>query len=168
MRKEYIADYTETTPKYDKKASYLNTTEREGDVPPYIVLTEDYDIFSEVDKAFIYRTDTKQFKLISLCFRFLQNQLVALMKEDRQLRRDRVLPKVIMTQGDNGSIAFNWAFSSFRATLLFESEEDNNSAYCNIVFQKTVGSISIQTDEVNENNYSQVMNKLLYSVIDNS
>ena len=154
--------------KYDCQKTYLKAIERDENSLPYVALSDDYDVFSFFDKSYLYRTDTKQFELISLCFQFLRGKLVRIMREDRLYRRERVLPKIIMVQGEDGSIAFNWAFSSFRATLLFESEEGDKSAYCSIVFQRTADSISIETDEVNENNYSKVMEKLLFSVIENS
>ena len=161
-------NYDNQSPKYCQRKSYLSATDLGDESLPYITLTDDYDIFSEVDQSFLYRNDTKQFELISTCFRFLRDRLTNLMKEDNKSGKRRTLPKVIMSENDNGAIAFNWAFSSFRATLLFESEEENNKAYCSIVAQKAIGSVFIQTDEVNENNYMDIMDMLLYSVIDNS
>ncbi len=151
---------------YEKKTTYIKENEyinMESDL--YLPLPEEYDIFTQIDPSLFFKRDTKQYELVSNCLKYLRRILQILYKERGVVC---VLPKLIPSYDDRGTILFNWAYSTFRAFLSFENENGRYDAFCGIVYQSDENSVSTQTRKINDENYMEMIDELLQLVINNS
>ena len=131
----------------------------------YLLLPEEYDIFSEIDSSLLSKTDTPQYELISLCLLYMRESLLELYLSNNIIC---VLPKLNESHAFNGTITFYWAYTGFRASLSFEDEQGKYDAYCSIVYQTDENTVSTKTSKINRINYKNVMREILQLVVDQS
>ena len=72
-----------------------------------------------------------------------------------------VLPKLIYTQDDEGTITFSMALSAFRAFMSFEGEKGDYDAYYGVVSQIDEDSVSSETKKLTYENYESAIQSFL-------
>ena len=149
---------------YSKKNSYIVDDERTP-LKKYSLLPEEYDVFSELDPSLFTRMGTRQQGLISTCLLYMKECLL-------DFYNDRgivcILPKLIETQDDEGTITFSMALSNFRAFMSFEGELGNYDAYYGVVAQTDEDSISSETKKLTYENYETAIQTFLQILINNA
>lgn len=150
---------------YIRRESYIPEDNIDKISMSYLLLPEEYDIFSEIDSSLMSSTDTPQYELVSLCLLYMRESLLELYISSNVIC---VLPKLTTSQEFDGTITFYWAYSGFRASLSFENEQGKYDAYCSIVYQTDESSISTKTRRINRLNYKAVMREILQLVVDQS
>lgn len=150
---------------YTRKTSYFPLHSRASFASAlYSSLPEEYDIFSQIAPSFFTNRETKQQELISDCLIYMRKTLLSLYESSGVVC---VLPK-LYASSDDGSITFNWAYSTFRAFLSFENETGGYDAYCGIVFKSDIESVATKIRKISSTNYKNVLDELLELVINNS
>lgn len=131
----------------------------------YLLLPEEYDIFSEIDGSLLTKKDTPQYELISSCLSYMRESLLEFYHFNNIIC---VIPKLNESHGSDGTITFYWAYTGFRASLSFEGEQSKYDAYCSIVYQTDENTVSTKTSKINRINYKNVMREILQLVVDQS
>ena len=165
MNKNYLSSEEETIlTRYSSNASYIVENYQDSSAGYYQFLSEDYDVLKNIDKSLLSLGETKQSQLIFLCFSYLQTLLFSLYKNQKI---EVVLPKFTAIKDLNNTISFFWAYSTFRASLIFEGEKGEFDAYCTIVFQTDVTAISSKSQKLTDENYKSIIEDLLSIVLNN-
>ena len=165
MRKRSYLD-TESKPVqgYSKKSSYIVKDDLDS-TRKYSLLPEEYDMFSELDSSFFTRRETSQLELISTCLSYMKECLLAFYNSHGIVC---ILPKLIYTQDDEGTITFSMALSSFRAFMSFEGEKGNYDSYYGVVSQNDEDSVSSETKKLTSENYETAIQSFLQILINNA
>lgn len=165
--KSYLLSRTSNEVKdYSRKTTYVSGNSYSDLLfDLYHPLPEEYDVFTCLDSSFFTNRETRQQKMISDCLIYIRKALLSLFASKGIVC---VLPKLSVLSDDNGTVTFNWAYSTFRAFLSFDDERGGNDSYCGIVFQTDRESVSTQTKRICKTNYKKVIDELLDLVIYNS
>ena len=149
---------------YSKKNSYIVDDERES-LRKYSLLPEEYDMFSELDPSIFTRMGTRQQELISTCLIYMKECLLDFYNDHGIVC---ILPKLIETQDEEGTITFSMAISNFRAFMSFEGEMGNYDAYYGVVAQSDEDSVSSETKKLTYENYETAIQTFLQILINNA
>ena len=165
MRKRSYLD-TDSGPVqgYSKKSTYILDDDRDF-LRKYSLLPEEYDMFSELNSSFFTRRETRQLELISTCLFYMKECLLDFYNSHGIVC---ILPKLIFTQDDEGTITFSMALSTFRAFMSFEGEKGNYDAYYGIVSQTDKDSVSSETKKLTFENYETAIQSFLQVLINNA
>lgn len=79
-----------------------------------------------------------------------------------------ILPKLICSHDNEGTITFSMALSNFRAFMSFEGKQGNYDAYYGVVSQLEEDSFSSETKKLTIDNYEPAILSLLQIIINNS
>jgi hypothetical protein len=165
MRKRsYLNTESKQIQGYSKKSSYIVDDDRDS-LRKYSLLPEEYDMFSELDPAFFTRKETRQQKLISTCLFYMKECLLDFYNSHGIVC---ILPKLIYTQDDEGTITFSMALSAFRAFMSFEGEKGDYDAYYGVVSQTDEDSVSSETKKLTYENYESAIQSFLQILINNA
>jgi hypothetical protein len=151
---------------YIIKQSYISESSHDNLVSDlYYTLPEEYDVFTYVDSSYFNKRETKQQELISDCLIYMRKALLSLSASSGIVS---ILPKLHVSNDDNGTITFNLAYSTFRAFLSFDDKKGNYDSYYGIVFQSDDDKVSTRTGRIDESNYKSAIDEWLGLVISNS
>lgn len=165
MKNNYLSKLNKERKKYTPRESYFQNDSPDSEFNRYILLPEEYNIFSEINQSLFINGNTKQDKLIAMCLKTMRENLLFLYSTQGIIC---ILPKLTYYEDQEKTITFNWANSNFRAFLSFESEVGGYDAYCGIIIQFTQDDVSTQTSKLNENNYQKVIGSMMKLIIENS
>lgn len=165
MRKRsYLDTESKQVQGYSKKSTYI-VDDGQDSLRKYSLLPEEYDMFSELDPSFFTRKDTRQLELISMCLLYMKGCLLDFYNTHGVVG---ILPKMICTEDDDGTITFGLALSSFRAFMSFEGEKGAYDAYYGVVSQTDEDSVSSETKKLTFENYETAIQSFLQILINNS
>ena len=165
MKRNYLSlNEDDVLREYSKKESYISSEQSTTIEQDYILLPEEYDIFSEIDPRLFTQFDTQQHILLSSCLIYIKERLVSIFLANGVMF---VLPKM-QSAYEQGSIVLNLAYSGYRVFFSFDSDEMGATAYCGIVVQDEEASISTQTKKIDLKNYKKAINDILQPIIENS
>lgn len=131
----------------------------------YCILPDEYDIFSELDQSLFSNSATKQYLLISMCLRYMKECLYEFYTNNGIVC---ILPKMIFSIDNEGTIVFNMALSYFRAFLTFEGERECFDAYYGVVSQVDEESVVSETKKITINNLEDSIRSFLNIIVSNS
>lgn len=163
MKNSYIKSTQSTKDVYQQANTYLAGEKKQGVHAKYSLLPEEYAIFADLDSSLFVLGDTEQHRFLAKCLQHLQSQLRNILVHYGIVR---VLPKLSITNDEDGAIVLNWAYTNFRIYLNFELSVDNS--YYGIVAQNNEENIFTNSGKLNDRNYVSVIDMLLKYVIDNS
>lgn len=163
MKNSYITRRQSAKDVYQHTNTYLTTAEEQGAHPKYLMLPEEYAIFTDFDHSLFVLEDTEQHRFLAMCLQHLQKQLRNIFAHYGIVK---VLPKMNITNDADDAIVLNWAYTTFRIYFNFELCVD--ASYYGIVAQNNEDSIFTHSGKLNDKNYMSVIDMLLKYVIDNS
>ena len=163
IHSDALNDYTNNI---SKQTSYIQSEDDFDFDNIYGSLSDDFDVFSDIDQSLFTNRANKQYVLISDCLIYLRSELWRL---SRQNKLTQVLPKLHSTIDDQtGTVQLSWVYSTFSATLSFEGESESYDSYCAIVFNVENDSISTYSKRITTDNYKVVIDELLQLVLFNT
>lgn len=163
-KRSYLDTESKPVQGYLKKSSYIVEDDRDS-LKKYGLLPEEYDMFSELDPSLFTRKDTRQQRLINTCLLYMKECLL-----DFYNNRGIVciLPKLIYTQDNEGTVTFSMAQSAFRAFISFEGEKGGYDAYYGVISQSDEDSVSSETKKLTYENYQSAIQSFLQILINNA
>ena len=170
-QKSYLDTESQPIHDYTKKNSYINNKDFDSKKEynflseEYILLPEEYDIFSTLDKSFFTQKTTIQLDLISKCFNYMKKCLIDLYNKQDVIC---ILPKLLSSQDEDGTITFSMVLSNLRAFLSFEGEKGDYDAYFGIVIHIDEDTISSETKKLTSENYEATLQLFLQTIIKNA
>lgn len=163
MKNSYIKSTQATKDIYQQSDTYLVGEKKQGVHTKYSMLPEEYAIFADLDNSLFVLDDTEQHRFLAKCLQHLQSQLRNIFVHYGIVQ---VLPKLSITNDEDGAIILNWAYTNFRIYMNFEHSVDNS--YYGIVAQNNEENIFTNSGKLNDRNYVSIINMLLKYVINNS
>ncbi len=163
-KRSYLNTESKSIQDYSRKSSYIVDDDRDS-LQKYGLLPEEYDMFSKLDASFFTHKETKQLELVSNCLLYMKGCLLDFYNKYGIVC---ILPKLICTKDDEGTISFSMALSNFRTFISFEGEKGGNDAYYGVVLQTDEDSISSETKKLTYENYETAIQSFLQILINNA
>ncbi|MDL2273293.1 hypothetical protein LJC34_01900 [Oscillospiraceae bacterium OttesenSCG-928-G22] len=161
MKKSYLKSETANNDRVYFNNSYL-TNSTSSFIAKYSVLPNEYAILPNID--LIEETaSSEQVQFLKSFLIEINNVLLAFYSE-KGIRKK--LPKMTISIDEDKAIALNWVYPNARIYFIFEKEK--KASYYGFTAQTAKSGFSSFTDELTEDNQTEVILKMLDFVINNS